>query len=511
MTTHLDESAQEPRTSPPTDRSIPIALFGLTLCLCLFRITHKSFWVDEGASLVMSESWSSIHSAIFETGGNSFLYYVVLHLWRKVGEWDAWLRALSALAAAGAVPVLFFIGREFVHRNAALLGALFLAFSPFFIAYGQELRGYSFGLFFICLATLYLIRAVRRDAVTDWVGFVVSALLALFSHYYVLLVLLAHAFTLVVFFAKEVRWARALAAAAAIGIVFFGFFAWAVLGATQAQLSYLEAPTIEAVVGLVKRFGGDYINGTSRLAFVVYVAVAAVLAPLFVNFRGRSAAIGNVVGLVCWFGIPIALAFVLSLLWRPVFDYRYLIFCLPALALLVSAAADRLRSQIAVLVFATAVLVMPIAGLVNWYRALPNADFRAAAAYIAKDVHGSEPLLLYAYFIRQPLLHYLSEPQGAPPAIPTIWQGNWLPHITSVQLPEIDSEHVREIVRSHEGVWVVLAHDQNSRLRRDEQREQLVRAVGREARMVSEQKFTGIRVMYFKNNAVTGTMAKEAR
>lgn len=71
------------------------------------------------------------------------LYQLLLNRWiAAFGDTDFAVRSLSALISSAGVGVLYVVGRLLVPR-AALWGALLMAFSPFDIYYGQEVRMYG--------------------------------------------------------------------------------------------------------------------------------------------------------------------------------------------------------------------------------------------------------------------------------------------------------------------------------------------------------------------------------
>ncbi len=72
------------------------------------------------------------------------LYYLLLHGWQRLlGDGAAMVRLPSALLGIAAIPVLYWAGRIFVGRRAAMVAATLLAVSPFHVRYGQEARMYA--------------------------------------------------------------------------------------------------------------------------------------------------------------------------------------------------------------------------------------------------------------------------------------------------------------------------------------------------------------------------------
>src|SRR5579862_7226979 len=78
------------------------------------------------------------------------------------------------------------------HRRVALIAAALLTFNAFHVRYAQEARGYAL---FVLLATLssgFLIAEVREPSRRNRIGYVLCSVLAVYVHFYALLLLAAH-------------------------------------------------------------------------------------------------------------------------------------------------------------------------------------------------------------------------------------------------------------------------------------------------------------------------------
>jgi hypothetical protein len=126
-------------TRPARDAA---ALLLLALAVNLFRLGSKSFGLDESGSALYAR-WrpGRLFHEITASDPNMGLYYVMLHLWVKVGgESEAALRFPSAVFGALAEAALYLLGRRLFGRAAGLLAALLLALNPFMVGYAQTAR-----------------------------------------------------------------------------------------------------------------------------------------------------------------------------------------------------------------------------------------------------------------------------------------------------------------------------------------------------------------------------------
>ncbi|HKV45946.1 MAG TPA: glycosyltransferase family 39 protein [bacterium] len=165
----------------------------LATFLRFFALGEKSFWLDEATSIAIARlDWASLFAVVMHQEPNMSLYYGLLHLWRHLGEHEATIRSLSAIAAVATIPTVYAIGRRMFDAKVGLLAALFLAVNAFDIRYAQEARSYALLVFLTTLATLALARSVERPSRASWTGYVVISVASVYSHFFAAPVLLAH-------------------------------------------------------------------------------------------------------------------------------------------------------------------------------------------------------------------------------------------------------------------------------------------------------------------------------
>ena len=170
-------------TSTPTKRAIArlylatslllLALYTLAATLLLLRLgIHPAYaynWEAYSAYGVFAFLDHPTFGIFRATEGlmtdSSFSPFVILPSWIAfalggVGLWS--LRAATALLAALAVPLLWWVGRNFVGAGTALLAALLLATSPVFLLYGRTAT--LVGLSLVpALATIEALRRLLHD------------------------------------------------------------------------------------------------------------------------------------------------------------------------------------------------------------------------------------------------------------------------------------------------------------------------------------------------------------
>jgi mannosyltransferase len=195
-------------------RWLLIALILVAFARLLWRVDARSLWWDESLSLQRAESPLAdlvpghfvFDDGITQTRSfdqHPFGYFLVLGgLIRLAGQSDFVLRFPSVAAATLLVPAAWALARLLVRRRvlpsgAALWAALLAAANPFYLWYGREVRMYSLVPLLALVSSYLLLRGWSEDsrpaARRYLLGYLVTLLLLLGTHYLAVLILPAHA------------------------------------------------------------------------------------------------------------------------------------------------------------------------------------------------------------------------------------------------------------------------------------------------------------------------------
>src|SRR6266576_3132432 len=94
-----------------TFRIATIVIVGAVLRLIF--LGTRSFWADEIVSVKLAtDNWGGFRFWILTREANMALYYLLLRAWVKLGDGEAWVRLLSALAGIAVIPVLYGLARR---------------------------------------------------------------------------------------------------------------------------------------------------------------------------------------------------------------------------------------------------------------------------------------------------------------------------------------------------------------------------------------------------------------
>lgn len=113
------------------------------------------------------------------------LYFVLAWLTSNLGNSPELLRLPSLVIGVGLVPLTFYFGSLTFSRTVGLLGAAFIALSPFEIFYSTEARPYATLAFLSVLSLVFLVRACEsgRDWSMWWLATACASALAMYTHY----------------------------------------------------------------------------------------------------------------------------------------------------------------------------------------------------------------------------------------------------------------------------------------------------------------------------------------
>jgi mannosyltransferase len=332
-----------------------------TFVIMLWGINGASYWRDEAATLSAAQRpFGNLLRTLGNIDAVHGAYYVLIWVVVRIGGTGELVTRLpSAVAMAVAAAAVTALGRRLISLRAGLASGLVFAVLPQVSLYGQDARPYAIVIALAALGSYLLVRAMdagdagRRHRWLAWYAVCLAALgiVDIFG----LLLVPAHAVTVALRLLRArdrqagaageaaagaggdaARAARSLAlgwlAAVAAGVVLASPVL--VLGYVQkGTLSWLSPPGLGSLKQLRMLIGPAVLVNTVALV----VAAGIVVSAIFGRQRLRAAWPGSVPALcVPWLILPPAILLIGSLI-TPLYTLRYVLLCLPAIALLVGA------------------------------------------------------------------------------------------------------------------------------------------------------------------------------
>jgi mannosyltransferase len=338
-----------------------LALPGVaTLVITLWGITGASYWRDEAAT--MSAAQRPLGNLLRTLGNIDAVhgaYYLLIWVMVKLGgTGELATRLPSAVAMAVAAVAVAALGGRLVSPRAGLAAGLVFAVLPPVSLYGQDARPYAITVALAAIASYLLVRAMEADVsggrYTWFAGYAACVAALGIVDIFGLLLIVAHAVTVGLRCLRLSETGVSGVAAAPTGgpgggesarSLAVAWLAAAVAGTALASpllafafvqrgtLSWLTAPSLGAVRGLHDLIGPAYMAD----AVVLAVACGIVVSALLGRERLRATWPGSLPALCLpWLIVPPVILLVGSLI-TPLYTFRYVLLCIPAIALLAGA------------------------------------------------------------------------------------------------------------------------------------------------------------------------------
>jgi mannosyltransferase len=387
-----------------------VMLTALAAGLRFVDIGHQGFWFDEAnTALLVHLSPGKMLGLIPQTESTPPLYYCLAWVWAHLfGYSEAPLRALSALAGVGVVPIAYGAGAKLVSRRAGLIVAALAACNPLLIWYSQEARSYELLVLLSSASLLCFAYARERPTKRAVAAWVIASALALATHYYSLLVVVPEALWLLIIHRRR--------SAMLVGIGLVGLCGGALIPLAISQngtgrSTWISQASLARRVGqivpqFVIGFGSPAYLPLKLLAMAIAIGAVLVLATRWARRERRGALLALALAVV---GLALNLLLVLGgiddlltrnvlALWLPV-----------AVAVAGGLAALHMRG-IGVAAAATICAIGIVATVgVDTDQTLQRPDWRAVATAIGHrpTVPGGRAILIQHYRDLLPLSLYL--------------------------------------------------------------------------------------------------------
>ena len=313
---------------------VPVVPAAVAFAVNLYHVGVPSLWRDEAYTIEASRrSPGQILALLQHSDAVHGAYYMCMHVVISLfGRSETAVRLPSVLATAVAAGFLAVLGWRLAIRAgvplpevAGALAGLLYGISPAVSYYAQEARSYAIVTALAVIAT-YLLDHVLASGGRDWrwwTGYGVAIALTGLFNVLGLLILAAHAVVVVVA-SGRVRTILTWAASGVAGVAVLTpvlLLAYAERG----SVGWEGRPGYPAIATLVKDA-----TGSRQLAIPVLLLIAVSVCAGLATGRRRvgAALIGTP-----WLVLPPVILLGVSQL-HPLYNFRYVVFCMPAAALL---------------------------------------------------------------------------------------------------------------------------------------------------------------------------------
>jgi len=478
-------ATNNPATETPRGRArlalvCLLIIFATGSLLRLARIASDSIWLDEAYSIHVSHENLS---GIIDEASNDVhppLYYFLLHYWMKLfGDSERSARMLSAIFGILSLLLIYRLTELLFDRQTALISTLFLAFSHFNIEFSQETRMYSL-LVMLALASVYFfLKLFEGRSSRILVAYLASSILLMHTHVYGLFIIAAeNIFFLTLYFSsrelfKKVfkRWLLSET------VLFLLFLPWLTVLARQVlrvrKGFWIPRPTWNEFKLTWITFAGSYkltwlLVPLAALPAILLLKRLASNGVYFINSEERNEAsherkLGRlpfthrqkILFLLVWLAGAVLLPFALSYFVTPIFLLKYTIPASPAFLILAALGVASLRSIPLRTVLVVLFMLLAIADMRDYYRAIKKDVWRDAVAFFNQKVEPNDLVLFTEPAAHLPFDYYAKRTDITEKPFPDY--NNQLGRYDELRRDNV-AELLKPMIEGHGRVWVVLSH-----------------------------------------------------
>ncbi len=293
----------------------------------VFLFSHQSLRLDEAQSLWQSSPGFVRALQIVADDVHVPLYNTMLHFWQwEFGNGVASARIMSLIFFLATIPAMYALGKLAYGRPAGLFAAILVAVSPFLNWYGNEIKMYSLMTLVAVVNQYYFLSLYKKRTPGAWVGYSLSSLVGIYTHYFFFFVLLTQA---IFFFLRSDLFPKGtflkLTTLAVVLAIAFAPWVWLVFKVQGPHLSGINggsSPALDrpSTVDLFNSFSefffgfqNDHLN-----TIIVSLWPLSVLLGFLTLSKTRKISPDTVYFFLAAF-LPILLAFVVSVTWRPLY------------------------------------------------------------------------------------------------------------------------------------------------------------------------------------------------
>lgn len=381
---------------------LPAALIGLVaFTLSAMGSWEPSYWGDEAATVMSAQrTLPSLFMMLGHIDAVHGAYYLFQHVWTGafgISEFATRFPSAVAVGFAAAGTVVL-VKRLTGDARWALLSGILFAVLPRTTYMGAEARSYAVVTALAVWSTVLLVHLVRPAGspaerpvplgVWWWTAY--ALLFALTINVFIYAVLLVPVHALLVWHSRHRRrpWPW-IAATAVAGLLSLPVLGWSVHERGQ-------------VAFIARRPGADFLDASvyqwfdTKTIAVVAWALIVLAAALIYSKRGRAPARVTMTLALVWMLFPTAVLLVGTHLITPMYTFRYLSMCAPAVAIAMAAGVSHIRFRVvrlAALVLVVALIVPAYVTQRGPYAKNEGSDWRQAAAVLAREAQPGDAVV----------------------------------------------------------------------------------------------------------------------
>jgi uncharacterized membrane protein len=354
---------------------------------------------------------------------------------------------------------VYILASKLYTKRIALMTTIIFILSPFINWYANEARMYSLLLLLAVLNSIFFIDILQKDAKKSWIGFIVTAISGIYTHYFYWLFLIANALFYLISYKQFHKNLFPKFIISAI-IILLSITPWIYyvisLGSAANTKPVLQSPTSIDFFNIFSQyifgFQTDLINSIILSSWPIIVII------IFTSLQRKLKYLVFTTFVIFQILIPIGLAFILSYL-RPIFLSRYLIVSSLFLYLYIIYLISTYFSRQMRILYLGVIVIIGISLLLQIFSPYTpvKENFEDIAIYLTAKASARDVIVLSAPFTIYPFEYYY---QGIT-SVETfpMWDRSKVSSIPPFDSSKIE-EQVNKIKDGHKYMYVILSYDQ---------------------------------------------------
>lgn len=403
-----------------------------------FQIGKESFWLDEIYSVRYATHFSTFLNAVANGASserNMWLYYVLLFLWVHLGSTETIVRMLSAVFGVLGVLTVYKLGKEVYGEKVGIIAATLLVLNTFYIQYAQEARAYSLLLLLFSLSTLLMYWFGEKFNWKNGTFYFISAVAAVFTHIFSFLFVVFQGLYLIWQWRKSPKKIICVVGLQILLLVTLYFL----VHNPGRQVGWISKPQWFQFPLTFIFFSSGFVSALIYLVTILWSFI-----------KKRDSFFWY---LVCVAVIPVTVVFFYSMVAKPIFVYRYMIYAVPAIILLFSQAVGILNKKFAIGIL-TVLILFQLNTARLYFTTANKEQWREAVKTVSKEAKENDLIVIFPAFLDGPFYYYREQNPGLKKikTITALSQDQALntPELINTELPKISKE-----VPPGGGVWVI--------------------------------------------------------
>lgn len=440
---------------------IKILFFTLiSIAISIPLIYLNSIRLDEAQSI-----WQVSHSIpeILDIVGRDVhvpLYHIILHFWQAIFDNSVIsARYLSLLISIIAIPFFYILASKLYTKKIALMSTIIFILSPFINWYANEARMYSLLLLLAVLNSIFFIDILKQDNKKSWLGFIITAILGIYTHYFYWLFLTATALFYLVSYKQFNKnlFPKFIISAVIILLSIAPWIYYVIsLGTAANTKPVLQSPTSVDFFNIFSQyifgFQTDFINSMILSSWPIIVII------IFTSLQRKLKYSVFTTFVIFQILIPIGLAFILSYL-RPIFLSRYLIVSSLFLYLYIIYLINNYFSKQIKILYIGIIVIIGMSLLLQIFSHYTpvKENFEDISIYLTAKASARDVIVLSAPFIIYPFEYYyqgITNVETFP-----MWDRSKVSSIPPFDINTIEEE-VNKIKDGHQYMYLILSYDQ---------------------------------------------------